>query len=73
MQQVDVYMHVVYHYNPTSNRNGNSLYGSNGTVVYHYNPTSNRNSQGVKTGALIVVYHYNPTSNRNFSCLRVDI
>ena len=36
---------VVYHYNPTSNRNHyHALYFVNG-VVYHYNPTSNRNGQ----------------------------
>ena len=34
---------VVYHYNPTSNRNYAELYGSDAIVVYHYNPTSNRN------------------------------
>ena len=34
---------VVYHYNPTSNRNDSIRYISKRMVVYHYNPTSNRN------------------------------
>ena len=34
---------VVYHYNPTSNRNRYSLHRGRRRVVYHYNPTSNRN------------------------------
>ena len=57
---------VVYHYNPTSNRNkalGISLLR---LVVYHYNPTSNRNSITQQAKNLGVVYHYNPTSNRNW-------
>ena len=38
---------VVYHYNPTSNRNGAIRVGCAGGVVYHYNPTSNRNTEDV--------------------------
>ena len=34
---------VVYHYNPTSNRNDLALSPNPPKVVYHYNPTSNRN------------------------------
>ena len=34
---------VVYHYNPTSNRNHPTYKLLNKEVVYHYNPTSNRN------------------------------
>ncbi len=38
---------VVYHYNPTSNRNvGDTALGVF-RVVYHYNPTSNRNYRSV--------------------------
>ncbi len=36
---------VVYHYNPTSNRNEVNIEVSGGLVVYHYNPTSNRNGK----------------------------
>ena len=35
---------VVYHYNPTSNRNESAIWYFTTKVVYHYNPTSNRNS-----------------------------
>ena len=38
---------VVYHYNPTSNRNVMLLVSLNLFVVYHYNPTSNRNYRSV--------------------------
>ena len=34
---------VVYHYNPTSNRNAKDEVKKLVEVVYHYNPTSNRN------------------------------
>ncbi len=34
---------VVYHYNPTSNRNLVFKSRIKSDVVYHYNPTSNRN------------------------------
>ena len=34
---------VVYHYNPTSNRNALPIRLLTTEVVYHYNPTSNRN------------------------------
>ena len=34
---------VVYHYNPTSNRNVHVWDAPKCQVVYHYNPTSNRN------------------------------
>ncbi len=34
---------VVYHYNPTSNRNFDIADDALVLVVYHYNPTSNRN------------------------------
>ena len=34
---------VVYHYNPTSNRNRIIMHFTSLMVVYHYNPTSNRN------------------------------
>ena len=37
------HMPVVYHYNPTSNRNSEGLFYILWKVVYHYNPTSNRN------------------------------
>ena len=33
-------MLVVYHYNPTSNRNALHYRVKNRQVVYHYNPTS---------------------------------
>ena len=36
-------MMVVYHYNPTSNRNYPEFLANLRSVVYHYNPTSNRN------------------------------
>ena len=38
---------VVYHYNPTSNRNGYMIISLLHFVVYHYNPTSNRNYRSV--------------------------
>ena len=38
---------VVYHYNPTSNRNYVGGTTDFGVVVYHYNPTSNRNYRSV--------------------------
>ena len=63
---------VVYHYNPTSNRNGVLLNGKRNNVVYHYNPTSNRNSGNVDGSLTLVVYHYNPTSNRNFEVFFLD-
>ena len=56
---------VVYHYNPTSNRNWDEYYWPEFAVVYHYNPTSNRNSALLGIDLNTVVYHYNPTSNRN--------
>ncbi len=56
---------VVYHYNPTSNRNKKRGVYYTDEVVYHYNPTSNRNSIFVALNLRLVVYHYNPTSNRN--------
>ena len=58
-------MSVVYHYNPTSNRNSLHHLLRKAVVVYHYNPTSNRNVNGEAVCELLVVYHYNPTSNRN--------
>ena len=61
MQQVD----VVYHYNPTSNRNRHRILPCDRLVVYHYNPTSNRNLEEAAEEDAEVVYHYNPTSNRN--------
>ena len=36
---------VVYHYNPTSNRNCKNGLRLDADVVYHYNPTSNRNDE----------------------------
>ena len=57
---------VVYHYNPTSNRNIDLLVGKASNVVYHYNPTSNRNDYLTLPDMIEVVYHYNPTSNRNY-------
>ena len=57
---------VVYHYNPTSNRNIIVLPIGVSAVVYHYNPTSNRNMTIDETNMPKVVYHYNPTSNRNY-------
>ena len=56
---------VVYHYNPTSNRNILLELINIAAVVYHYNPTSNRNLVSKRYVIRNVVYHYNPTSNRN--------
>ena len=36
---------VVYHYNPTSNRNSDYVRYCDAEVVYHYNPTSKRNDK----------------------------
>ncbi len=65
--QTHIY-NVVYHYNPTSNRNRNYEAKYNLKVVYHYNPTSNRNVNEFMDSCTAVVYHYNPTSNRNNVC-----
>ena len=56
---------VVYHYNPTSNRNFFKVRQRFRLVVYHYNPTSNRNlsdlRQIVDKLYIIIILHQTAT------------
>ena len=58
---------VVYHYNPTSNRNIAVVAVYSLVVVYHYNPTSNRNYADTFIAAnmlyIIIILHQTATNN----------
>ena len=62
---------VVYHYNPTSNRNYYAQREGLQYVVYHYNPTSNRNlpTGTITLGLLyiIIILHQTATIASQFA------
>ena len=64
-------MTVVYHYNPTSNRNKSTQTFFLDNVVYHYNPTSNRNSNIIKERIrklyIIIILHQTATVGANLA------
>ena len=65
---------VVYHYNPTSNRNFIYDLFQFDSVVYHYNPTSNRNidkqfQQGTLLYIIIILHQ---TATNRHRCLQSE-